>query len=302
MTTTTIVPTETTASPGRRVSATDVMPPVLLFVAVVVGWDLLVRLEIVSSFILPAPGDVLDSLLGLLPTSLLWRNVGVTMYETVVGFVIGAGLAFVLAVASSLGPYFRKMVYPYMIALQVTPRIAITPVIIAWLGFGPTPKIVIAATICFFPVYINTLTGMLSVDEDALEMFRSLRATKWQTFTQLMLPGALPVTFAGLKTGMTLALIGAIVAEFVSAQDGMGLLIQQFSFQLNMDAAFAVLLMLTLIGLVLFGLMELLDRQLVFWAHEERLTKKSARKRRAAASDQASSTASTTSNHNRGTA
>lgn len=279
---TTQVPTDTTPRLGRRVVTSDVVPPLVLFVVVVVVWDLLVRLEIVSSFILPAPGDVLDSLLGLLPTSLLWTNTGVTMFETLAGFVIGSGLAFVLAVASGLSPYLRKMVYPYMIALQVTPRIAITPVIIAWLGFGPLPKIFIAATICFFPVYINTLTGMLSVDEDSLEMFQSLRATKWQTFTQLMLPGALPVTFAGLKTGMTLALIGAIVAEFISAQEGLGLLIQQFSFQLNMAAAFAVLLMLTFIGLVLFGVMELLDRQLVFWAHEERLTKKSARKRRQA--------------------
>lgn len=295
---TTQVPTDTTPRLGRRVAASDVGPPIVLFVVVVVVWDLLVRLEIVSSFILPAPGDVLDSLLGLLPTSLLWTNTGVTMFETLAGFVIGSGLAFVLAVASGLSPYFRKMVYPYMIALQVTPRIAITPVIIAWLGFGPLPKIFIAATICFFPVYINTLTGMLSVDEDSLEMFQSLRATKWQTFTQLMLPGALPVTFAGLKTGMTLALIGAIVAEFISAQEGLGLLIQQFSFQLNMAAAFAVLLMLTFIGLVLFGVMELLDRQLVFWAHEERLTKKSARKRRQAG--QADVRATT--NETRGTA
>lgn len=293
------VPTETTPRLGRRVSGADVVPPVLLFVSVVIAWDLLVRLEIVSSFILPAPGDVLDSLISLLPTSLLWRNAGVTIYETLVGFAIGSGLAFALAVASSLSPYFRKMVYPYMIALQVTPRIAITPVVIAWLGFGPTPKIVIAATICFFPVYINTLTGMLSVDEDALEMFRSLRATKWQTFTQLMLPGALPVTFAGLKTGMTLALIGAIVAEFISAQEGLGLLIQRFSFQLNMDAAFAVLLMLTVIGLVLFGVMELLDRQLVFWAHEERLTKKSARKRRAAEAATADTDADANTIHNK---
>lgn len=274
----------------RRFTARQVVPPIVLFLAVVVFWDLLVRFEIVSSFILPAPLAVLDSLVGLLPTSLLWRNAGVTMFETIAGFLLGSGLAFVLAVLSSLWPYFRRMVYPYMVALQVTPRIAVTPVIIAWLGFGALPKIVIAATICFFPVYINTLTGMLSVDEDALEMFRALRASRRQTFSQLMLPAALPVTFAGLKTGMTLALIGAIVAEFLSAQVGMGLLIQQFSFQLNMAAAFAVLLMLTLIGLVLYALMEYLDRQLVFWAHEDRLTKKSDRKREAARQRQTTTT------------
>lgn len=266
----------------RSLSMSDIIPPLVLLVVIIVVWDLLVRFEVVSSFILPAPGDVLDSFLGLLPTSLLWENAGVTLYETLMGFAIGSGLAFILAVISALTPYFRKMVYPYMVAFQVTPRIAIAPVIIAWLGFGSLPKVVIAGTICFFPVYINTLTGMLKVDEDALEMFRAMRATKWQTFTQLMLPAALPYTFAGLKTGMTLALIGAIVAEFISAQAGLGLLVQQFSFQLNMDAAFAVLFFLTFIGLVLFGVMELLDRQLVFWAHEERLAKKSERKLRRA--------------------
>lgn len=266
----------------RSLSRAQVIPPLLLFVSVVAVWDLLVRFEVVSTFILPSPLGVVDSLLGLLPTSLLWTNAALTMYETLAGFTVGSGLAFALAVLSSLWPYFRKMVYPYMIALQVTPRIAVTPVIIAWLGFGTTPKVVIAATICFFPVYINTLTGMLSVDQDSLEMFRSLKASRWQTFTQLMLPGALPVTFAGLKTGMTLALIGAIVAEFVSAQAGLGLLIQQFTFQLNMSAAFAVLLLLTFLGLLLFLLMEYLDKQLVFWAHDARLAKKADKKRKAA--------------------
>ncbi len=277
--------TSTTASlpDGERgLSRAQVIPPLLLFISVVTVWDLLVRFEVVSTFILPPPLEVVDSLIGLLPTSLLWTNAALTMYETLAGFAVGSGLAFALAVLSSLWPYFRKMVYPYMIALQVTPRIAVTPVIIAWLGFGATPKIVIAATICFFPVYINTLTGMLSADQDSLEMFRSLKASRWQTFTQLMLPGALPVTFAGLKTGMTLALIGAIVAEFVSAQAGLGLLIQQFTFQLNMGAAFAVLLLLTFLGLLLFLLMEYLDKQLVFWAHDARLAKKADKKRKAA--------------------
>ena len=263
---------------GRRAQLAQALPPIALFVAVIVAWEVLTRLEVVSSFILPPPGEVVASLFGLLPDSYFWENAALTMYETLAGFTVASVLAFVLAVLSGLSPLFRRMVYPYMIALQVTPRVAVTPIIIAWLGFGATPKIVIAATICFFPVYINTLTGMVSVDEDALEMFRALRASRWQTVTQLMLPSALPVTFAGLKTGMTLALIGAIVAEFVAAQAGLGLLIQQFSFQLNMAAAFAVLLLLTLIGLFLFGLMEYLDRRLVFWAHEDRLAKKSAKK------------------------
>ena len=124
---------------------------------------------------------------------------------------------------------------------------------------------------------INTLTGLTLVDEDADELFRSLGATRRQRFFRLALPGALPVILAGLKTAISLALIGAIVGEFVSAQEGLGLLIQRFSFQLNSSAAYAVLLTLTAIGLALYGLMELVDRWVVFWHRDERLTKRSQR-------------------------
>ena len=151
------------------------------------------------------------------------------------------------------------------------PRVAIAPLLFIWLGFGALPKIVLAATICFFPVLINSLTGLTLVDEEADQLFRSLGATRSQRFFRLALPGALPVIFAGLKTSISLALIGAIVGEFVSAQEGLGLLIQRFSFQLNTSAAYAVLLTLTVIGLVLYGLMELADRWIVYWNRDDRL-------------------------------
>lgn len=266
----------------RPLSAEQVLFPVTLFILFLVAWDLLLRLGMVSDYILPTPIGVAQSMWDLGQTSLLWTSAAITFYETIAGFVIGSGLAFILAVFSALSPRFRLAVYPYMVALQVTPRIAITPILIAWLGFGVESKIVLAATICFFPVFINTLAGMTATDEDSMEMFRSIRASRWQVFRQLMLPTAMPVVFAGLKTAMTLALIGAIVGEFVSAQEGMGLLIQQFSFQLNMEAAFAVLLYLTLLGLVLHLLMEAADKHLVFWMHDARLSAKTrSRQRRA---------------------
>lgn len=266
----------------KTTSLQSMLLPSALFVAVLIGWDLLVRLRLVSEFILPSPLGVAESMWSLSGTALLWESAAITMYETVAGFILGSGLAFVLAVLSASYERFRMAIYPYMVALQVTPRIAITPIIIAWLGFGTEPKIVLAATICFFPVFINTLAGMLATDESALELFRSLQASRWQVLRQLMLPTAMPVVFAGLKTAMTLALIGAIVGEFVSAQEGMGLLIQQFSFQLNMEAAFAVLLYLTLLGLILHLLMELLDKRLVFWGHSERLIARSDKHKRRA--------------------
>jgi len=274
-----MIPSETgksTLGRERGVLTQRVFLPLILLVVLIFAWDLVVRFGVVSEFILPAPADVVLSFISLGGSAFLWENAWVTTYETVGGFLLGSTLAFAIAVISGMSPLFNHMVSPYMIAFQVTPRVAIAPILIAWLGFGPEPKIALAAAICFFPVYINTLTGIQSVDSESLDLYRSLRASRWQTLRQLVLPSTLPVTFAGLKTAMTFALIGAIVGEFVSAQEGMGVLIKQFSFQLNTPAAFAVLLYLTLLGLALYLVMEWIDYRLVFWEHDRRLDRKTA--------------------------
>jgi len=255
-------------------------PAILVFVILILGWEAAARAELISRLVLPAPSKILVALSQLFTTGLIWEHLRATFTETMAGFAAGAGSAFVLAVLSSFWGWFRQIVSPYMIILQVTPRVALAPIFITWFGFGLMPKIVMAATICFFPVFINTLTGLLNTDEEALEMFRSMGASKRQIFTQFTMPSAMPVTFAGLKTGITLALIGAIVAEFVATSQGLGLLIDRFNFRLAMEETFAVLLVLSLLGLVLYGVMEFLDRRIVFWTREERLSKKEIRSRR----------------------
>ena len=243
----------------------------LTFAAVLAVWVVASNQGWVSERILPPPAEVLESWWNLASKGILADHLGVTLWEVFAGFVIGAAGGFIIAVVASFWADFRSVVWPYMVALQVTPRVAIAPLLFIWLGFGALPKIVLAATICFFPVLINSLTGLTLVDEEADQLFRSLGATRSQRFFRLALPGALPVIFAGLKTSISLALIGAIVGEFVSAQEGLGLLIQRFSFQLNTSAAYAVLLTLTVIGLVLYGLMELADRWIVYWTRDDRL-------------------------------
>lgn len=247
------------------------------FAAVIFIWWLAADREWVSPRILPAPGEVVSAFWQLVTTGILIDNLGVTVYEVIAGFILGSLGGFLIAVGAALYGPFRQVVTPYMVALQVTPRVAIAPLLFIWLGFGALPKIVLAATICFFPVFINTLTGLTIIDEDERELFRSLRASKRQEFFRLQLPSAMPVTFAGLKTAISLALIGAIVGEFVSAEEGLGLLIQRFSFQLNTPAAYAVLFTLTLLGLLLYGLMELLDRYVVFWNRNERMLQRTRR-------------------------
>lgn len=249
----------------------------LTFSAVVGLWATASDQGWISERILPPPSGVVESWWNLASEGILVDHLGVTLWEVFAGFVLGAAGGFLIAVIASFWADFRQVVWPYMVALQVTPRVAIAPLLFIWLGFGALPKIVLAATICFFPVLINSLTGLTIVDEDADELFRSLGASRAQRFFRLALPGALPVIFAGLKTSISLALIGAIVGEFVSAQEGLGLLIQRFSFQLNTSAAYAVLLTLTLIGLALYGLMELADRWIVFWNRNQRLQHRVAR-------------------------
>src|SRR5918999_656493 len=246
--------------------------PPLVFLAILVGlWELALAVEYVSESILPHPKDIVVSFWELIGSDFVWDDIGATLWEAVAGFLLGSALGLALAIPSGLSPIMRQMLGPYAVALQVTPRIAIAPLIIAWAGFGYNSKIWIAAIIAFFPVYVNALTGILTVDEDAREMFRSLGASRWQTFMHLMVPGSLPVMFAGLKTAAGLSLVGAVVGEFISAERGLGVLVQQFSSQLAIADAFAVILMLMLLGLLLYGVMEWLARTTVFWLHDGRL-------------------------------
>lgn len=254
--------------------------PLAFLALIVLLWKVMLWEEVVSTTVIPHPEDVITSLVDLTQEGILWDDAAATLWESVAGFVLGAVLGLALAIPSALSNTMRKMLHPYAIGLQVTPRIAIAPIIIAWAGFGYSSKIWIAAIIAFFPVYVNALTGILTVDEDSREMFRSLGASKWQTFMRLMVPSSLPIMFAGLKTAAGLALVGAVVGEFISAQRGLGVLVQQFSYQLAVDDAFAVIFVLMIMGLLLYAVMEWIERVTVFWLHDKRLVART--KRRAA--------------------
>lgn len=248
-----------------------IVPHLVLFAGLISVWELLVRLGVITSIMVPPPSRIGAAILDLyVVQGTIWPHFFVTLTEAVVGFAIGAAIAVSLAIGSSLSDPFRRYVSPYAIVLNVTPGIALTPIIIAWFGFGMGSKIALAAVLSFFPIFVNTLTGLSDVDTERDELFVSLGANRFQIFTRLRVPGALPLLFAGLKIGLTTALIGAVVAEFAQATEGVGVLMSRFSFQLNMGASIATLLSMTLIGLLLFYTMEFLDDRLVFWRREER--------------------------------
>lgn len=241
------------------------LPSAISFIVLIGFWEYASRSELVNPLIVPAPSSIVEAFVDLFSSGTIWEDLWVTVQETLLGFAFGAGGGFVLGTFAAWSLMFRRIVSPYVIVFQVTPRVAIAPIFLTWFGFGITSKVVLAATICFFPVFINTVTGLLNVDQQAMELFRSLKATRRQVFANLTLPSALPVIFAGLKTAITLALIGAIVAEFVGSDAGLGLLINQFNFQLATDYAFAVILVLAIVGLIFYGAIVLLERKFVFW-------------------------------------
>jgi NitT/TauT family transport system permease protein len=269
------VPAEATRAPEResraarvwRTFVKKVVPPGIALVIGVAIWQYVVKSGMVDEILLPAPSDIASSLWSLLSEDFFWKATRITATETVLGFLIGSAFGLVLGALIASLPLFRTVVYPHVLTFNNLPRVAFAPLFLTWFGFGMSSKIVMAAAICFFPVLIGVVVGIDTVDKDARMLMRSFGATRWQTFKSLTLPSSLPLVFAGFVSAMSFALIGAIVAEFVGATEGLGVLITQFNFQLNVADSFALILVLALMGLVFYGAMELLYRKVVYWEH-----------------------------------
>src|SRR5262245_5154662 len=259
-------------SPSRRLyellrNRPGIILSPLSFVLLLVLWEFVCRAELVAPIILPPPTRVWDGLVILFTAPWFPQHVWLTTAETLIGFAVGGVGAILLGIAMVNMPLFKEVVYPYVVAFQVMPKVVLAPIFITWFGLGIESKIVMAIAISFFPVVINTVVGLESVEENAMLLMRSLVASRRQIFWKLAWPTALPSIFAGLKTSLTLALIGALVAEFVTSKDGLGTLIITFSFELKTYLVFAVIVVVSVLGLALYGIMEYLDRKVVFWRH-----------------------------------
>jgi NitT/TauT family transport system permease protein len=239
--------------------------PLIALLALICAWEFVVRVGLVNPIVLPLPEAILAASGRLIQTAFLWQSALITLQETLLGFAIGAGFGFLLGVAISISRKTRKAIYPYAIALGYTPRVVFAPIFVTLFGFELASKVALAAAICFFPILINVVVGIENVDEGAKTIMRSYGASTLQMFRKLTLPSALPVIFAGLKVGMSLALIGAIVAEFDGGTHGLGVLLDTFNYQLDIPEVYSVVVLLSLLGLALYGVMEFLDRRIVFW-------------------------------------
>lgn len=241
--------------------------PLAVLAAAIGAWEVSVQAGWVNPITVPAASATFSALIEIMQTAYFWEATWLTLQETLWGFAIGAVLGLVIGALTGTFKVFRTALWPFVVAFQNTPRVALAPVFLTWFGFGMTSKVVMAAVICFFPVVINTVAGLASVDDNARTLFRTYGASTSQTFFKLTLPTAAPISFAGIKTALTLALLGAIVGEFVGAAEGLGVLVKEFNFQLEVAKGFAVVLFLALIGLVLYGLIELIEKRLITWKH-----------------------------------
>jgi NitT/TauT family transport system permease protein len=258
--------TEPTRAPRparwRRAGVAGV--PLSLGVALVL-WDLIVRANHLPPFILPRPGAVWARFVGLLADGRLAYHTGVTLSEVLAGLALGLGAAWVLGYAIARSPVLESLLAPYIVASQAVPVVAIAPLLVLWLGFGLRSKVLICALIVFFPILINTVVGVRSVEPDLRDLMRSLRASRWQTFTKLEVPAALPILLGGLKVGATLAVIGAVVGEFVGADRGLGFLINFGRGQYDTALVFVGVMVLVAIALALYGLVTWVEKVALSW-------------------------------------
>lgn len=249
----------------------------LLIAATLAVWEALVRLLSIPAFILPTPTSIFAALYRGIASTLYIDHIWITLTETLMGFVLGTTLAFALGTAIALSRPVEYFLYPFIVMFQAMPKVALAPLIIVWFGLGLTSKVVSAALVAFFPLMVNTIVGLRSADEDRVNLMRSLNATRGQIFWMLQLPNAMPYIFAGLEIAMIFALIGAIVAEFVGAQAGLGMLIQSMNFTMDVAGQFSVLLILSLVGLTLSSIVAEARRRVLFWDASQKAEAASAR-------------------------
>lgn len=237
---------------------------VALIVALLVAWEVIVRAAHVPEYLLPAPTQVLADL--KTDWVILGPAMWVTLKEVLLGFVIAAVAGIGLAVLLHLSGPLRRAAYPLLIGSQTIPVVVLAPILVILLGYGILPKLVIVALICFFPIVVNGLDGLRSVDDDFILMMRTLDANRWAIFRRVEFPAALPSIFSGMRIAATFASIGAVFGEWSGSNAGLGYVMLEATPNLLTSRIFAAILILTVISLVLFGLVSLLERLAVPWA------------------------------------
>ncbi len=245
--------------------ARSVAPPFSALALAVGLWEAWVRLRGVPEYLVPAPSAIAQRLAE--DPAFFARQGGVTLYGALAGFALGSTVAILLAVAMAHSRFLERSLFPLAIMVKVTPIVAIAPLLAVWFGFGLAPKLFIIALIVFFPVMVNAVIGLRSVNPWALQYLQSLAASPWEVLIKLRLPSALPYLFAAFKVSIPLSVIGAVVAEWFSGEEGLGRVIQVSNSNVDMPTAFAAIVSLAAMGVGLYFIVSLVERRLLSW-HE----------------------------------
>jgi NitT/TauT family transport system permease protein len=231
-------------------------------------WDIVIRVFKIPPYLIPTPLDVVGQLYAEWPR--LLRESLVTTYATLGGFALSFLFGIPMALLIAYSRTVESFIYPLLVFSQSIPKIAIAPLFVVWFGFGIIPKIIAAFLLAFFPVVVSTVMGFKSVDQEMIDLARSMKASRWQIFTYISFPQALPAIFAGLKVSVTLAVVGAVVGEFVGSNSGIGYLLQVANGNFDLPLMFAGLVVLSMIGVLLFVLVDIIERLMIPWHASQR--------------------------------
>jgi NitT/TauT family transport system permease protein len=254
----------TLRAPARRPAISGLVPVVAAFIVAVAAWKAIVVIGGYPPFILPAPETVATRFVKAWTDGTIAPHFVATATEVALGFAVGAGLALVAGYGLARSTFVERVVSPYLVAAQATPILALAPLLALWFGAGLLSKVVICALIVFFPVAVSTMVGVRAIDAGLLELARSFRATRRQVLTTLEIPGALPSILGGMRVGVTLAVVGAIVGEWAGAERGLGVLINVARGSLfDIPLMFATLITIAIFGVALYLVVVLAERRLL---------------------------------------
>ena len=234
------------------------------FIGVVflLSWEILVRYLGTSALVMPAPTQIADVLWKSLHNGYLWPHIWQTLVEVFWGILLGGLMGCIGGIALGESSHLRNLLMPYVVLSQVVPKLALAPLFIVWFGFGVLPTIVMTALICFFPLLENTVTSMQQVDPQKLELFKMLRANRWQTLWRLKIHSGLPSIMAGLRVAVVLAWVGAVVGEFIGSSKGLGALIIAAQGSMDTPLMFAVLVVITVLGISSYWIVQTIEQRL----------------------------------------
>lgn len=247
----------------------DKLAPIIFIAIIIIIWELIARLSLVPAYILPGPVRIVQALIQELP--ILKEHILVTTLEAVGGFTLAILLAIIFAVAMDHIPLVKKTIYPIIIVSQTVPIVTIAPLFVIWFGFGYLPKIVIVVLVCFFPITVSLLEGFASVEDDLLNLIKSMGASKIQLYRMVKLPAAMPSFFSGLKISATYSIMGATIGEWVGGKHGLGVYMMRVKHSFATDKVFATIIIITLLSGAMLGIIGFVERKTMPWIYKQQL-------------------------------